>query len=90
MPVTNLRKLREARRIPLRELSAASGLSGQYINRMELREIPATPRMERQLSNAVSALIIARKKELLSLEADFLAHAGRLLEIAEDDESNEY
>lgn len=62
MPVTNLRKLREARRIPLRELSAASGLSGQYINRMELREIPATPRMERQLSNAVSALIIARKK----------------------------
>lgn len=43
---TNLRALRLRYDIPLSELSAASGLSNQYISRAELGEISPTPRLE--------------------------------------------
>ena len=42
---TNLRALRLRHDIPLSELSAAAGLSNQYISRAELGEISPTPRL---------------------------------------------
>ena len=52
---TNLRALRLRYDIPLSELSAASGLSNQYISRAELGEISPTPRLEDKLGAAVAA-----------------------------------
>ena len=77
---TNLRALRLRHDIPLSELSAASGLSNQYISRAELGEISPTPRLEDKLGTAVEAVIGQRHKRLRALERSFAACKGRLLQ----------
>lgn len=76
---TNLRALRHQYGISLPKLSAASGLSIQYINQAELGQIAPTPRLEEQLKTALSTIIIQRKEGLDSLERSFAACKGRLL-----------
>ena len=68
---TNLRALRLRHDIPLSELSAASGLSNQYISRAELGEISPTPRLEDKLGDAVDAVILRRRERLSALERSF-------------------
>lgn len=77
---TNLRALRHQYEISLPKLSAASGLSIQYINQAELGQIAPTPRLEEQLKTALSTIIIQRKEGLDSLERSFAACKGRLLQ----------
>ena len=77
---TNLRALRLRHDIPLSELSAASGLSNQYISRAELGEISPTPRLEDKLGAAVDAVILRRRERLSALERSFAACKGRLLQ----------
>ena len=77
---TNLRALRLQYDIPLSELSAASGLSNQYISRAELGEISPTPRLEDKLGAAVDAVILRRRERLSALERSFAACKGRLLQ----------
>lgn len=77
---TNLRALRLRHDIPLSELSAASGLSNQYISRAELGEISPTVRLEDKLRDAVDAVILRRRKRLSALEGSFAACKGRLLQ----------
>lgn len=77
---TNLRALRHQYGISLPKLSAASGLSIQYINQAELGQIAPTPRLEEQLKTALSTIIIQRKEGLGSLERSFAACKGRLLQ----------
>lgn len=77
---TNLRALRLRYDIPLSELSAASGLSIQYINQAELGQIAPTPRLEEQLKTALSVIIIQRKEGLDSLERSFTDCKGRLFQ----------
>lgn len=77
---TNLRALRLRYDIPLSELSAASGLSNQYISRAELGELPSKPRLEDKLGDAVAAVIVQRHERLGALERSFAACKGRLLQ----------
>ena len=77
---TNLRALRLRHDIPLSELSAASGLSNQYISRAELGEISPTVRLEDKLGDAVDAVILRRRKRLSALEGSFAVRKGRLLQ----------
>ena len=77
---TILRALRLQYDIPLSELSAASGLSNQYISRAELGEISPTPRLEDKLGDAVAAVIVQRHERLGALERSFTACKGRLLQ----------
>lgn len=77
---TNLRALRLRHDIPLSELSAASGLSNQYISRAELGEISPTVRLEDKLGDAVDAVILRRRKRLSALERSFAVRKGRLLQ----------
>ena len=77
---TNLRALRLRYDIPLSELSAASGLSNQYISRAELGELSPTPRLEDKLGAAVAAVIAQRHERLGALEQSFMACKGRLLQ----------
>ena len=77
---TNLRALRLRHDIPLSELSAASGLSNQYISRAELGEISPTVRLEDKLGDAVDAVILRRRERLNALERSFAVHKGRLLQ----------
>lgn len=77
---TNLRALRLRYDIPLSELSAASGLSNQYISRAELGEISPTPRLEDKLGAAVAAVIVQRHEWVGALERSFAARKGRLLQ----------
>ena len=65
---TNLRALRLQYDIPLSELSAASGLSNQYISRAELGEISPTPRLEEKLKDAVETVIAQRHERIGALE----------------------
>lgn len=78
--ITHLRALRHRYGISLPKLSAASGLSIQYINQAELGQIAPTPRLEEQLKTALSAIIIQRKEGLDSLERSFAVYKGRLLQ----------
>ena len=77
---TNLRALRLQYDIPLSELSAASGLSNQYISRAELGEISPTPRLEDKLGAAVETVIGQRHERIGALERSFAACKGRLLQ----------
>ena len=77
---TNLRALRLRYDIPLSELSAASGLSNQYISRAERGEIPPTPRLEEKLGVAVETVIGQRHEWGGALERSFAACKGRLLQ----------
>ena len=78
---TNLRALRLQYDVPLSELSAASGLSNQYISRAELGEISPTLRLEEKLGAAVDAVIVRRGAQLSELERSFSACKGRLLQL---------
>jgi len=78
---TNLRALRLRYDIPLSELSAASGLSNQYISRVELRDVSPTVRLEEQLEAAVDAVIVRRGLRLAALERSYEACKGRLLQL---------
>ena len=69
------------RKIPLSEMSAASGLSNQYISREELGEIFPTPRLEDKLGDAVDAVILQRRERLSALERSFAVRKGRLLQL---------
>ena len=80
---TNLRALRLRHDIPLSELSAASGLSNQYISRAELGLIPATPRLEQQLLSAVETVIARRSGTAQAMEEELQSLRGRLLETPE-------
>lgn len=82
---TNLRALRLRYDIPLSELSAASGLSNQYISRAELGELSPSPRLEDKLGDAVAAVIVQRHERLDALERSFAARKGRLLQLEEGD-----
>ena len=77
---TNLRVLRLRYEIPLSEMSAASGLSNQYISRAELGEISPTPRLEDKLGAAVETVIGQRHERIGALERSFAACKGRLLQ----------
>ena len=77
---TNLRALRLRYEIPLSEMSAAAGLSNQYISLAELGEISPTPRLEDKLGAAVDAVILRRRERLSALERSFAACKGRLLQ----------
>ena len=77
---TNLRALRLRHDIPLSELSAASGLSNQYISRAELGEISPTPRLEEKLKDAMETVIAQRHERVGTLERSFAACKGRLLQ----------
>lgn len=77
---TNLRALRLRYDIPLSELSAASGLSNQYISRAELGEISPTPRLEEKLGVAVETVIGQQHEQLSALEQSFAACKDRLLQ----------
>ena len=74
---TNLRALRLQYDIPLSELSAASGLSNQYISRAELGEMSPTLRLEDKLGAAVDAVILQRRERLSALERSFAVRKGR-------------
>ena len=78
---TNLRALRLRYEIPLSELSAASGLSVQYVSRAELGELSPTPRLEDKLGDAVETVIGQRHERLGALERSFAACKGRLLQL---------
>ena len=82
---TNLRALRLRYDIPLSELSAASGLSNQYISRAELGELSPTVHLEIQLGAAVDAVIVRRGLRLAALERSYEACKGRLLQMEEGD-----
>ena len=77
---TNLRALRLQYDIPLSELSAASGLSNQYISRAELGEMSPTLRLEEKLGAAMETVIAQRHERLGALERSFAACKGRLLQ----------
>ena len=77
---TNLRALRLQYDVPLSELSAASGLSNQYISRAELGELSPTPRLEDKLGAAVAAVIVQRHERIGALERSFMGCKGRLLQ----------
>lgn len=81
---TNLRALRQGYHIYLSELAVSSGLSTQYVSRAELGQIPATPRLERQLGAAIEEIIAVRKNSALALEQAHLACKGRLLQLREE------
>ena len=80
---TNLRALRYRHHITLAQLASCAGLSGQYISRVELGEIAATPRLEVQMSAALEAVISKRRAELQALEADYMTYKGSLLKKGE-------
>ena len=82
---TNLRALRLRYDIPLSELSAASGLSNQYISRAELGELSPTVRLEIQIGAALEAVIVQRGLRLAALERSYEACKGRLLQMEEGD-----
>ncbi len=77
---TNLRALRQRYGISLPELSAASGLSTQYINQAELGEFSPTARLEEKLGAAMDAVIALRHVRLGGLERRYAACKGRLLQ----------
>ena len=77
---TNLRALRLQYDIPLSELSAASGLSNQYISRAELGEMSPTLRLEDKLGAAVETVIVQRHERIGAVERSFAACKGRLLQ----------
>ena len=79
---TNLRALRLQYDIPLSELSAASGLSNQYISRAELGQIVPTPRLEIQLADAVELAILRRAAVIRDMNRDFRRCRGHLLEVS--------
>ena len=76
---TNLRALRHRYYISLAALAAHAGLSKQYVSRVELGEIAATPLLEAQMASAIEFVITARKAELRSLKEDYTNHKARLL-----------
>ena len=86
---TNLRALRHRYGIYLPELSAASGLSIQYLSRAELGKIPPTPRLEERMGAAVAAVILQRSIRLASLERSYAARKGRLLQFEEEGDPDE-
>lgn len=86
---SNLYRLRCRYHITLSEIADASGCSNQYISYVEFGRTRATKQLSEKMDRAVGELIANRKRELLLLEADFLKHRGRLLELAED-ESDEH
>ncbi len=82
---TNLRALRLRYEIPLSEMSAAAGLSNQYISRVELRVVSPTVQLEEKLGAAMDTVIIQRGVRLSALERSYAACKGRLLQPTEGD-----
>ncbi len=78
--MTNLRYLRKKYRIPLAELSASLGISGQQISRMELLDRPITNAVEQQYRYGMLLLIAHRCVELKQLLDEFEAVEHRLFE----------
>ncbi len=76
---TNLRALRHRHRISAKTLAVHAGLSRQYVSCVELGKIAATPRLERQMADAIASVISARRAEVRALEDDYAACKGRLL-----------
>ena len=81
---TILRNLRMKYKIPLSALAGAAGISIQHLSRLELGIVTRTPYTEDKITNALRSLICTRRKELLSLEQDYLLCRGRLLESMEE------
>lgn len=81
---TMLRNLRTKYKIPLSSLAGAAGISVQHLSRLELGSVNKTPYAEDKITSALRSLICTRRKELLSLEQDYLLYRGHLLEPMEE------
>ena len=80
-----LRALRLKYGITLEELAQAAGVSGQYISRIELRQIAPTWTAEKKCEDAILWIIFQRYAEVAALERDFSAVVGRLLSPVEEE-----
>ena len=83
--MTQLRVLRLKHGVTLVEMGRAARVSNQQLSRLEVGVRPRTEQREERVSMAMDALIAARRASLDSLEHDYLAARGRLLEIVEVD-----
>lgn len=84
--MTRLQYIRLRCGISASELGKYAGLSQQHISRMELLDIPATPRHETALRRALLRLIDRRIRELFRLRFYCKTHDGCLLEHMEENE----
>lgn len=84
MDDTRLRVLRQKHHISLFELAEAADISYQYLSRIELGEVRATPLQEEKMDAAVRQLIYNRENALHALKSDYSACQGLLLRSKED------
>lgn len=80
---TNLRTLRHRYNLSLAEIEMVSGLSNQYISRVELGQVKPTKLLETQMEVAIETIIASREDELRSLKSDYQRYIGRLLQPGE-------
>lgn len=78
--ITRLRLFRFKHQISLSELHRHSGLSHQYISRLELCRRSRTPKGERVLADAIRSIIISRREALENLEREYEVYRGNLLQ----------
>lgn len=82
---TQLRILRHKHGISLKELECYCSFSAQYLSRLDLGQVKRTRKNEQALSEALEAIIVARKASALALEKSYQAVQGRLLQRMEVD-----
>lgn len=84
--MTRLQYIRMQCGISALDLGRFAGLSQQHISRMELLDIPATPRHEEALRTALLRLIDRRIREMFRIRYYCKTHNGCLLQHMEDNE----
>lgn len=82
--MTNLRQLRLRHGITLSELAKATHVSFQQISRVELLQCPVSRELQLEYEAALERVITRRYDAVKSLEHDYRAIKGRLLEETED------
>jgi transcriptional regulator with XRE-family HTH domain len=81
---TNLRRLRLRHGITLSELARTARVSFQQISRVELLQCPVSRELQLEYEAALERVITRRYDAVKSLEHDYRAIKGRLLEETED------
>lgn len=86
MQTRRMRLLREKHGIPLLELSRCCEASVQRLCQIELGTGNATAHMNRLVETAFARLIVAKRRELTALEADFQTYRKCLLDFITEQE----
>ncbi len=83
-----MRYLRHKYNIPIRELSAHSGVCQQRLSQIELGERPGTAQMNELAGTAFRRYIVHKREDLTRLEAELAVYGNRLVEPMEEHNAN--